>query len=97
MASYLPAISEALKKMFAGRLAVDSFVDPNIYLEPKRAKTVGLIYSEAAMNALKHAYPDQVEGRLEMRFTRQADDLELVVRDHGVRFEPGPRWNPVSD
>ncbi len=88
MANYLSAISEALNKMFAGRMTVESFVDPNIYLSPQSAKAVGLIYTEAAMNALKHAFPDRVEGGLEMRFTRRGNELELTVRDQGVGFDP---------
>jgi serine/threonine-protein kinase RsbW len=48
------------------------------------------ITTEACMNAVVHAYPDGEPGPIEVTADTRADDLEVVVRDSGVGFQPRP-------
>jgi two-component sensor histidine kinase/ABC-type amino acid transport system permease subunit len=91
MTNYLAAISEALDKMFDGRATIEATVDAAIFFDPKPAKYIGLIYAEAAMNALKHAFPGNSTGKLQMRFGRKGHVFEMTVSDNGVGFDPAEK------
>lgn len=45
-----------------------------------------LVVTEACSNVVVHAYPDGPGGPLEVEASREADELDLVVRDHGTGF-----------
>ena len=49
----------------------------------------GLLLTELASNALKHAFPEGRKGRIDVRLVRQADGLWLHVEDNGVGLSPG--------
>lgn len=53
-----------------------------------RAVPIGLIVNELIGNALKYAFPDDQEGRLEVGFQRIGDEFLLTVEDNGVGFDP---------
>jgi anti-sigma regulatory factor (Ser/Thr protein kinase) len=48
------------------------------------------IATEACMNAVVHAYPDDDEGRIDVVATATETVVELKVRDWGVGFRPRP-------
>lgn len=48
------------------------------------------IATEACMNSVVHAYPDDSEGRIEVRARVAAGEVTLSVRDWGVGFRPRP-------
>jgi two-component sensor histidine kinase len=54
-------------------------------LEVERAMPLGLIVSELLTNAVRHAYPEGTEGKVEVRVTALPGEegLEVEVRDHG--------------
>jgi anti-sigma regulatory factor (Ser/Thr protein kinase) len=45
-----------------------------------------LVVTEACSNVVVHAYPDGSGGPLEVEASREADELDLVVRDQGTGF-----------
>jgi len=50
----------------------------------------GLIVTELVSNAVKHAFRDGREGRIDVRLRRAGEDvLELSVKDNGVGLTPG--------
>ena len=55
-------------------------------LEVERAMPLGLIVSELLTNAVRHAYPEGTQGRVEVRVAAPAggEGLEVQVRDHGA-------------
>lgn len=53
-------------------------------LSLSQATTVGLLINELVTNALKHAFPDDREGRITVRFGRQDGICRLVVADDGI-------------
>lgn len=49
------------------------------------AVTIGLIVNELVTNALKHAFPDDSGGAVDVELTRPAEDsLQIEVRDDGI-------------
>ncbi len=88
MGDYLPALSLSLQNMLEDRFKLETTVDPDIKLDHRRAKNVGLIYCEAAMNAAKHAFPPSLEGRLDVCFMRANGGYRLTVTDNGVAAPP---------
>jgi two-component sensor histidine kinase len=89
-AHFLTGLSNSIQQAFGDRFDFETTVEVDDRLEPDRARAVGLIFCEAAMNALKHGFKDQSSGRLLTRFSKTGDDYELIVEDDGKGFE-----NPV--
>lgn len=88
MDGYLAALSQAIDKTFNDRVTIAASVRSDSRLEPRRAECVGLIFSIAAVNALKHGFPDGANGKIEVRFRRVRDAFEMKVSDDGVGFDP---------
>ena len=53
-----------------------------------RAVPIGLTVNELVGNALKYAFPGDMEGRLLVLFRRVEAEFLLVVEDNGVGFNP---------
>lgn len=87
MASHLEAISDTLKGAFAGGHEIITAVEPEIELDHRRGQCVGLIYTEAVMNALKYAFPKHVDGKIEMNFRRAGENFKMTISDDGVGFD----------
>jgi two-component system, sensor histidine kinase PdtaS len=52
---------------------------------PDHSVSLGLIVTELAINALKHAFPDPDHvGEIDVTFASNADGWELIVADDGV-------------
>jgi two-component sensor histidine kinase len=88
MAGYLAALSDTINKSFGDWITVETMVEPNINFDHRRAQCVGLIYAEAAMNTLKHAFSSDVVGKIKLQFRRLGDTFEMTVSDDGGGFDP---------
>jgi two-component sensor histidine kinase len=87
MTDFLNALSDALKRAFAGRVEFVTSVEQNILLDQQRAQRVGLVYTEAVVNALKHGFADDAEGKIETRFRRVDDCFELAIANNGAKYD----------
>jgi two-component sensor histidine kinase len=64
-----------------------------VLLGVDRAIPCGLIANELVTNSLKHAFPDQRRGAIQIRLRRLArQQTEMRVRDDGVGLPPGTDW-----
>jgi two-component sensor histidine kinase len=88
MVSYLWALTEARRKAFDDRVGGETTVEDEIFLDYRRAQCVGLVYVEAATNAMKHAFPGESTGRVDARLRRLGAMLELTITDDGCGFDP---------
>ena len=63
----------------------------NITLDLDRSITCGLIINELVTNSLKYAFPDNLNGKLELSLNSDDNIIELVVSDNGIGLavEPG--------
>ena len=88
MADYLAALSDTILKSFGDWITIETMVEPNLNFDHRRAQCVGLIYAEAAMNTLKHAFSSDVVGKMKLQLRRLGDSFEMTVSDDGVGFDP---------
>ncbi len=59
----------------------------SIYLNIETATPCGLIVNELVSNTIKHAFPDNREGNLQVEFYRDRQQiLNLIVSDDGIGF-----------
>ncbi|WP_043360496.1 sensor histidine kinase [Belnapia sp. F-4-1] len=54
-----------------------------------RAVPVGLTVNELVGNALKYAFPGEMEGRIRVSFRQDEAEFVLAVEDNGIGFDPG--------
>jgi PAS domain S-box-containing protein len=66
-----------------GRVELEIDVE-SVSLAVDKAIPCGLILSELLTNTLKHAFPNEREGRVQVSLHRANEDLQLVVADDGI-------------
>jgi PAS domain S-box-containing protein len=66
-----------------GRVELEIDVE-SVTLAVDKAIPCGLILSELLSNTLKHAFPNEREGKVQVSLHRMSADLELVVADDGI-------------
>ena len=79
-----PARPESVRDI---RSAVAAFADEH-GMAPERIRDVHLAVSEAATNAVVHAYPDAADGELSIRACVEDGQLVVFVRDWGHGMTP---------
>lgn len=60
-----------------------------IWMDARRAASLGLILNELLTNALKYAFPVGRSGEIQIILQADEDQLRLVVSDNGVGLPPG--------
>ena len=73
------------------QISLNVSVDESIASSGK-AVSLGLIVTELVINALKHAFPDDRDGRIEVDYRARGEGWSLTVRDDGVGM-PHDRGN----
>jgi two-component sensor histidine kinase len=80
---YLAALCQAFDGDFAREVTVMADLEP-LVADADVALPLGLIATEALMNALKHAFPEGRGGAVTVRLRRAAGRIELSVEDDGA-------------
>jgi two-component sensor histidine kinase len=84
MRSYLEQLcahlAEALRDVRPVVVKVDA---AEVYLPAEQAVAMGLVVNELVTNALKHAFPDERAGTVEVVLA-EGSELTLIVRDDGI-------------
>jgi serine/threonine-protein kinase RsbW len=70
-----------------GRLALTGLLRPRA-VEPEVIADVKLALTEACSNSIRHAYADEREGEVEIRYELADSSLEVEVSDDGRGFDP---------
>jgi PAS domain S-box-containing protein len=88
LAGYVRALSQELfqsHKINPGEIALIIQSDGDVYVDINKAIPCGLILNELISNALKHAFPRDRHGELQIiiRETKNTE-IEMVVRDNGL-------------
>ena len=87
MAVYLQSMSERFNKAFGGPINFTTLVQPNLYLDTRRATGVGQFFCEAAMNAIKHGFPDGSSGHVMTNLRSVGNNFELIVANDGAALD----------
>jgi two-component sensor histidine kinase len=81
ISNYLERLATSLT---AGhQVSLDASMEP-MSLPVDVAVPVGLIANELIANVVKHAFPHEREGRLELRLAREGDRIAMMVADNGI-------------
>jgi PAS domain S-box-containing protein len=88
LAGYVRTLSQDLfqsYKINPGKIDLIVQPDGDVYVDINKAVPCGLILNELISNALKHAFPSDRHGELQIiiRETKNTE-IEIVVRDNGV-------------
>jgi two-component sensor histidine kinase len=87
VSEFLPQLLTSVHQAFGDRFDFQIKIEADHHLERNRARCLGLIFCEAAMNALKHGFRDANSGMLLTTFRRRGDNFELIVEDNGKGFD----------
>lgn len=71
------------------RLSITVTVDDSL-VRPEVSVSLGLIVTELAINALKHAFPDDRAGTIAISYASSGKDWTLSVGDDGIGMTVGP-------
>jgi anti-sigma regulatory factor (Ser/Thr protein kinase) len=74
----IPVARQAVGAMLAARL------------DPERLADVKTALTEACMNAVVHAYPEEAEGEFKVSVLLEPNRVTIEVRDWGVGIQPRP-------
>lgn len=84
MAEFLDRLLGDLRRTTGERIRLRSEVAP-VYLDPRRAATLGVLVNELVTNALRHAFPEGRGGEVLIRFeTGNGGAERLLVEDDGI-------------
>ena len=85
MREYLEDVCRRLGEALRGAREIAVRVEcENVNIDSRQAIRIGLMVNELATNALKHAFPEDRAGTIQVRLRRQLTDLTVVVEDDGV-------------
>lgn len=88
MKEFLTRIINGLVGAFSGDIIhLDLNIDP-IWLDLKKANTVGLLVNELISNSFKHAFSESKGGELKVDFLEKGDFYKLRVSDSGPGINP---------
>lgn len=83
MHDYFISLERSLGLALDRQCRFTASADDDILLPPQPAARLGIILTEAAINAAKHAFPEGVRGGCQATLERDGADLRLTVRDNG--------------
>jgi two-component sensor histidine kinase len=68
-----------------GKIDLIIQTDGDVYVDINKAIPCGLILNELISNALKHAFPGDIHGELQIIISGMKNtEIEIIVRDNGV-------------
>lgn len=85
---YLANLIESVLSTFSNhnqRIKVDIKVN-NIFFEIENAIPLGLIVNELLYNAFKHAFPNEMKGKITITILVLSKGYSLIFKDNGVGF-----------
>ncbi len=89
-ADYIPSLCEAIFDSYnanARKLKMDFYIDP-ISIDIDTAVPCGLIITELVSNSIKHGFPLNTTGKIEVRLSDSDAETVLEVRDNGKGMDP---------
>ena len=88
MSVYLPEFLRYLDQSFEIYNRIQFILDiQTIHLGVSQAIPVALIINEAVTNSIKHAFPDNLNGLIEIIMHRKANQVTLIVADSGIGID----------
>lgn len=89
LGEYVRALCEDLASSLPKNIALSSVVEAGAAVSVDVATTVGMIIAELVTNARKYAWPAGEAGRMVVTMRREADAVEIELRDDGKGLPEG--------
>lgn len=86
--SYVNALVEDIYRsqgVDSNRIVKEISVD-DVLLDIDRATSCGLLINELVSNSIKHAFPDDKDGLIEIKITKKGEEVSMEISDDGVGF-----------
>jgi two-component system, sensor histidine kinase PdtaS len=84
MSEYVPTLCKALSEALLGPRPISiTGRSEKVDLPPDRALAIGLIVNELVTNALKYAFDESEQGRVDVDLNLKGTSLVLAVQDNG--------------
>lgn len=61
---------------------------PHLLIKSNKAVSVALVINELIQNCVKHAFKTRAEGKIEVLFEQQGDEIKVQVIDNGEGYSP---------
>lgn len=89
LADYIDGLSRNLMMSYSltGKVELEKELE-GVKLDLDQAIPCGLILNELISNALKHAFPDGAQGRIQLGLRSREGRVEITVSDNGVGLPP---------
>ncbi|WP_016950988.1 GAF domain-containing protein [Anabaena sp. PCC 7108] len=68
----------------------------SVKLNVDEAIACGLVVNELISNAIKHAFPDQQQGKIIIKLRSYNHNIELVFQDNGIGLPDGLDWKNTN-
>jgi chemotaxis protein methyltransferase CheR len=81
---YLADLSERLATSLTEKACLSVVVEGTATIESNKAVAIGLVMTELIINALKHAFPNEQDGRISVTYKTAGPDWSFSVLDNGV-------------
>lgn len=65
-----------------------SFKGQHLQIKSDMAVSVALVVNELIQNCVKHAFKTRTEGKIEILFQQNGNDIEVQVIDNGIGYSP---------
>jgi two-component sensor histidine kinase len=94
MDTYLSKLASNIFQSYinSDRISLNVETD-DIVIKTKQASSIGLIINELISNSLKHAFPDNQTGEINIRLEqREKDKIELIYADNGMGIPEKINW-----
>jgi two-component sensor histidine kinase len=93
--TYLTKVTASLLQMYkvpSEKISLRIEADDTL-LSIQKASTLGLIINELVSNSLKHAFPGDSTGEIDLDFKKTgANSVQVVVKDNGIGLPSGFDW-----
>src|SRR6185437_420473 len=87
---YLSELGQTLAKSLTQQVSISVIVDTNVAIASSKAVAMGLIVTELAINALRHAFPRQRRGKIVISYKALRSGWKLSVLDDVVGAASAP-------
>ena len=88
---YIEDLAETLRQSYATDTEIEfDFEVDDLTIDVDTIIPIGLILNELICNSLKHAFPEESEGKISILLKKLEDELKLQVSDNGVGDSSSP-------
>lgn len=90
---YLEEIAQNMQRLSSHTILTD--IEPFV-LDMRTAMNLGLIFNEALLNAIEHAYKEDETGEIEISLKRTDKKCLLTVKDYGQGFDAQKEYHTLG-